>query len=113
MGSAIRRSVKSQETRIKIITFTVSADGETVTGADKNNLTVTDTGTGVKTIELGSKGFADDDYQVQVALGTADTLVHVDITDANTFVVRTFDLADGTTPQDAICHITAIGKALA
>jgi hypothetical protein len=113
MGSAIRRSIKSQEPRVKIISFTANAAGTALTGVDALNVSMTDTGPGVKTIELGSKGFADDDYQVQVTLGTADTLVHVEITDANTFVVKTFDLADGTTAQDAICHITAIGKALA
>ncbi len=113
MGSAIRRSVKSHETRVKIISFTANAAGTALTGIDAENVTMTDTGTGVKTIELGSNGFADDDYQVLVTTATADTVAQAVITDANTFVINTFDCTDGTTAKDAICHVLVVGKALA
>jgi hypothetical protein len=113
MGSSIRRSVKSQETRVKIIAFTANAAGTALTGVDALNVTMTDTNPGVKTIELGSNGFADDDYQILVTTATADSVAQAVVTDANTFVINTFDSTDGTTPKDAICHVLVVGKALA
>lgn len=95
-----------------MINLIANAAGTALTGLDSKNtdISMTDTGTGVKTIELGASGFSSADYCVQVTTATADTVAQVSITDANTFVVNTFDSTDGTTAKDAICHITVIGS---
>jgi hypothetical protein len=108
----MQRSVKSQQRLTRIISLVANAAGTALTGLDSNNtdITMTDTGTGVKTIELSNSGFADTNYSVLVTTATADTVAQVAITDANTFVVNTFDSTDGTTAKDAICHILVIGS---
>ena len=106
----MKRSVKSNQRGVKILSFVANAAGTALTGLDALKVTMTDTGTGVKTIELGENGFASADYCVVVTTATADTVAQVSITDANTFVVNTFDSTDGTTAKDAICHIVAIGS---
>lgn len=106
------RSVKSKQRQVRIISLVANAAGTALTGLDSldSNISMTDTGTGVKTIELGSSGFASSDFSVIVTTATADTVAQVSITDANTFVVNTFDSTDGTTAKDAICHILVIGS---
>lgn len=95
-----------------MISLIANAAGTALTGLDSSNphISMTDTGTGVKTIELGASGFASADYSVIVTTATADSVAQVSITDVNTFVVSTFDSTDGTTAKDAICHILIIGS---
>lgn len=106
------RSIKSKQRLCRIISLVANAAGTALTGLDSEdtNISMTDTGTGVKTIELGSSGFADTNYSVIVTTATADSVAQVSITDKNTFVVSTFDSTDGTTAKDAICHILVIGS---
>ena len=108
----MKRSIKSNQRKLKVINLIANAAGTALTGLDSSdqNISMTDTGTGVKTIELGSSGFASADYIVQVTTATADTVAQVSITDVNTFVINTFDSTDGTTAKDAICHITVFGS---
>ena len=106
----MRRSVESAQRKVRMIAFIANAAGTALSGLDSTKITMTDTGTGVKTIELGRNGFADDDYVVIVTTATADTVAQVSITDANTFVINTFDCTDGTTAKDAICHVLVIGS---
>lgn len=93
-----------------MLTFIANAAGTALTGLDALKVSMTDTGTGVKTIELGVNGFASADYSVLVTTATADTVAQVSITDSNTFVINTFDSTDGTTAKDAICHVLVIGS---
>lgn len=92
-----------------MLAFTVSADGTTVTGPDKNQVSVADTGTGVKTVTLDD-AFADSEYVVQVTVGTADAIANVELSSSSAFVVDTLDATDGTTAKDAITHIVVIGS---
>jgi uncharacterized NAD(P)/FAD-binding protein YdhS len=105
----MRRSIQSSQRKVRQLAFVVSADGTTVTGLDKNQVSVADTGTGVKTVTL-DEAFASADYCVLITTATADTHAEVSITDAQTFVVNTFDATDGTSAKDAICHILVIGS---
>lgn len=93
-----------------MLAFIANAAGTALSGLDALQVSMTDTSTGVKTIELGSSGFADDDYVVVVTTASADTVAQVSITDSNTFVINTFDSTDGTTAKDAICHVLVIGS---
>lgn len=104
------RSIKSHQRLIRQLAFICNAAGTALSGLDATKVSMTDTSTGVKTIELGSNGFADDDYIVMVTTATADSVAQVSITDANTFVINTFDSTDGTTAKDAICHVLVIGS---
>ena len=107
----MKRSIKSEQRAVRILSFICSADGLTLTGLDKNKVSMTDTGAGVKTIELGDSAFGSSaDYSVIVTTATADSVAQVSITDADTFVINTFDSTDGTTPKDAICHVLVIGS---
>lgn len=105
----MRRSIKSAQRSVRQLHFIVSADGTTVTGLDKNQVSVADTGTGVKTVTL-DEAFASSDYIVQVTVATADAIPQISITSSSVFVVNTFDATDGTTAKDAICHISVIGS---
>lgn len=106
----MKRSIQSNQRSVKILAFIVNAAGTAVTGLDSLKVSCTDTGTGVKTIELGSNGFASADYVVSVTTATADSVAQVSVTDLNTFVINTFDSTDGTTAKDAICHVLVIGS---
>lgn len=106
----MKRNVQSGQRSTRILAFIANAAGTALTGLDALKVSMTDTGTGVKTIELGSNGFASADYVVSVTTATADTVAQVSITDANTFVINTFDCTDGTTAKDAICHVLVIGS---
>lgn len=105
----MERSIKSRQRRVRHVSFSVSANGEVVSGLDKNQVTVVDTGTGVKTITL-KEPFAAEDYQILVGIGTADAIAQVAISSRSAFVVNTFDATDGTTAKDAITHILVIGS---
>lgn len=104
----MERSIKSRQRSIRQLHFTVSADGTTVSGLDKNQVSVADTGTGVKTVTL-DEAFASADYCVQVTSGTADAIANAVITDSSSFVVDTLDATDGTTAKDAIVFISVTG----
>ena len=107
----MQRSVKSGQRSVRIISFIANAAGTALTGLDKNKVTMTDTNTGIKTIELGASAFGSSaDYSVIVTTATADSVAQVSITDLNTFVINTFDSTDGTTAKDAICHVLVIGS---
>jgi hypothetical protein len=106
----MKRSIKSGQRSVRTLAFICNAAGTAVTGLDSLKVSMTDTGTGVKTIELGSYGFASSDYIVVVTTATADSHAEVSITDADTFVINTFDTGDGTTAKDAICHVLVIGS---
>ena len=95
-----------------MINLIANAAGTALTGLDAldPNISMTDTATGIKTIELGASGFASADYAVHVTVHTADVVANVSITDANTFVITTIDTATGLTDTDAICHILVIGS---
>jgi hypothetical protein len=104
-----KRSMKSSQRAMRQLHIVVSADGTTVTGPDQKQVSVADTGTGVKTVTLNN-AFADAQYVVQVTTATADTHAEVSITSSSVFVVNTFDNTDGTTAKDAITHITVTGS---
>ena len=104
----MKRSIKSNQRLTEILTFIVSADGTTVSGLDKNQVSVADTGTGVKTCTIPAMTSAD--YSVIVTTATADSVAQVSITNLTTFVVNTFDSTDGTTAKDAVCHILVMGS---
>lgn len=106
----MKRSIESMQRKVRMLTFICNAAGTALTGLDALKVSMTDTGTGVKTIELGSNGFPNADYSVIVTTATADSVAQVSITDANTFVINTFDSTDGTTAKDAICHVLVIGS---
>ena len=104
----MERSIKSKQRKLRQLNFTVSADGLTVSGLDKNQVSVADTGTGVKTITL-SEAFAAADYCVQVTSGTALMVANAVITDSSVFVVNSLTASTGAA-ADAICQITVIGS---
>jgi len=106
----MKRSIQSNQRSTEILTFIVSADGTTVTGLDKNQVSVVDTGAGVKTCTIPA--LTSGDYSVIVTTATAATIAQVSITNSTTFVVNTFAV-DGTTATDAICHILVIGSKIA
>tara|TARA_R110000782_G_scaffold23491_1_gene61461 strand:+ start:180 stop:512 length:333 start_codon:yes stop_codon:yes gene_type:complete len=107
----MKRSIQSNQRSVEILTCIVSADGTAVTGLDKNQVSVADTGTGVKTVTIPAMTSAD--YSVIVTTATADSVAQVSITNSTTFVVNTFDSTDGTTAKDAVCHILVIGSKIA
>ena len=107
----MKRSISSNQRKVEIITFIVSADGTTVTGLDKNQVSVVDNGTGVKTVTIPAMTSAD--YSVIVTTATADTVAQVAITSSTAFAVNSFDSTDGTTAKDAVCHILVIGSKIA
>lgn len=105
----MERSIKGKQRKLRQLAFIASADGSTLSGLDSLQVSMADTGTGVKTITL-DEAFASSDYIVQVTTATADSVAQVSITSSSVFVVNTFDSTDGTTAKDAICHITVIGS---
>ena len=103
----MKRSIKSNQREVVQLHFVVNAAGTAVTGIDQNQVSCTDTGTGVKTIELDEPL---QDMVIQVSHTTAGIVSTVAITDTDTIVVSSFALADGTTATDAICHISVVGS---
>jgi hypothetical protein len=104
----MERSIKSAQRKVRQVHFIANAAGTALTGIDALQVSMADTGTGVKTITL-DKGFAASDYIVQVTTATADSVAQVSITSSSVFVINTFDSTDGTTAKDAICHVSVIG----
>ena len=107
----MERSIKSAQRKVRQLNFTVSADGLTVSGLDKNQVSVADTGTGVKTVTL-DKAFALADYTVQATSGTALMVANAIITDSGVFVVNSLTASTGAA-ADAIVHITVTGSDIA
>ena len=100
---------KSAQRKVRSLRFTVAAADATTTGLDKNQVSVVDTGTGVKTITF-DKAFADAELSVQVTCGTADTTAQYAITSSSVLVVNSFDSTDGTTAKDAIINVVVTGS---
>ena len=109
----MKRPVESNQRKMRMIAFIANAAGTSLSGPGSLEVSMTDTGTGVKTIELDKAFGASTQYVVLVTTATADTVAQVAITDANTFVISTFDSTDGTTAKDAICHVLVIGSDVA
>ena len=105
----MKRSIESEQRKVRQLHFVANAAGTALTGLDAFKVSMADTGTGVKTITLDT-GFAASDYVVQVTTATADTVAQVAITSASVFVVNTFDSTDGTTAKDAVCHVSVTGS---
>lgn len=93
-----------------MIHFIANAAGTALSGPDSDLVTMTDTGTGVKTITLDKPFASSTDYTVQVTTATANTVAQVSITSSSVFVINTFQGTDGTTATDAIVHVLVIGK---
>ena len=102
------RSVKSSQRSMRIIAVTISANGTTVTGPDKDAVTVTDTGTGDKLITL-NKAFAAVPTVI-CSSGTSATEVRKGTVAAGSVQILSFASADGTTATDAIVDVILIGK---
>lgn len=109
----MRRPIESQQRKMRQICFIANAAGTALSGPGALEVSMTDTGTGVKTIELDKAFGSSTQYVVIVTTATADSVAQVSITDANTFVINTFDSTDGTTAKDAICHVLVCGSDVA
>ena len=105
----MKRPVESKQRKMRVLAFIASANGETLTGPDSLQVSMVDTGTGVKTITLDEAFAAATSYVVMVTTATADTVAQVSITSKSVFVINTFDSTDGTTAKDAICHVLVLG----
>ena len=106
----MKRPIESSQRKMRQVNIVVNAAGTAVTGPDRNQVSLADTGTGVKTITLNTPFFDADSIVVQVTTATADSHAEVSITSKSVIVVNTFDTGDGTTAKDAICHISIIGS---
>ena len=92
---------------MRVIAVTISADGTTVTGPDKNAVTVTDTGTGDKLITF-DQAFAQVPTVVHSS-GTADAVTQKGTTAAGSVQILSFDATDGTSAKDAIVDVVIVG----
>ena len=104
----MKRSIKSSQREVRVIAVTISADGETVTGPDKDAVTVTDTGEGDKLITF-SKAFAQAPTVVCSNGGTSAKLVRRGTLSASAVQILSFNLADGTTAADCITDVVIVG----
>jgi len=105
----MERSLKVKQRKVRQLNFICNAAGTALSGLDSLQVSMADTGTGVKTITL-NEAFASADQVVQVTTATADTCAQVAITSSSVVVINTFDSTDGTTAKDAICHVTITGS---
>jgi uncharacterized NAD(P)/FAD-binding protein YdhS len=103
------KELVSRQRKMRMVSFIASADGLTLSGPDSLNMTMADTGTGIKTLTL-SEPFADANYIVMVTTATADSVAQVSISSKSEFIINTFDSTDGTTAKDAICHVMVLGS---
>jgi hypothetical protein len=103
----MKRSIKSNQREVTQLHIIVSADGTATTGLDQNQVSVADTGTGVKTVTLSE---ALQDMVVQVSSATTGVVQEVSITSTTVFVVNGFDTATGAVATDGIAHITVTGS---
>lgn len=104
----MRRSIESSQRKVRVVSLSANAAGTELSGLDKLQASLTDTGTGDKLITL-DEAFAEAP-QVQVSVKTADSIAQVGTVTASTVQILTFDATDGTTAKDAIVDILIIGK---
>ena len=104
----MERSIKSKQRKVRQLHFTLSANGLVISGLDQNQITMADTGTGIKTITLND-AFADAEYSVQVTSGTALTVANAIITDSSIFVVDSITASTGAA-VDSIVHVVVTGS---
>lgn len=105
----MKRPVESKQRKMRMLTFIVNAAGTAVTGPDTLQVTLADTGTGVKTITLDEAFASATSYTVNVTPATSATVFHVEITSASVFVIKTFAV-DGITAKDSIVHVQVLGS---
>lgn len=108
-GKKMKRPIESRQRKVRVLNFEVNAAGTAVTGPDALEVSVVDTGTGVKTVTLSEPFPTAAKYIIQCTVGTADAIANVVKTSASVFVVDTLDATDGTTAKDAIVYVTVIG----
>lgn len=106
----MKRPIESQQRKMRQIAFIANAAGTALSGPGALEVSMVDTGTGVKTITLDKPMGSATQYVVVVTTATADSVANVSITNASTFVISTFDATDGTTAKDAICHVIVCGS---
>ena len=106
----MKRPIESSQRKMRQVNIVVNAAGTAVTGPDRNQVSLADTGTGVKTITLNTPFFDADSIVVQVTPGTAASVAQYSITNKSTIVVYTFDAVTPHAAQDAICSITITGS---
>ena len=104
----MERSIKSSQRKVRVIAVTISADGTTVTGPDKDAVVVTDTGTGDKLITV-SKAFVEAPVVV-ASSGTADSVAIKGTVSASAVQILSYDATDGTSAKDAIVDVVIVGK---
>lgn len=104
----MRRSIESHQRKVRMLNLTISADGETVSGLDALQVTVTDTGTGDKLITF-NEAFAAAPH-VQVTVGTDESIARIGTCTASAVQILTDDATDGTSAKDAIVHVSIIGS---
>jgi hypothetical protein len=104
----MERSIKSSQRKVRVVAVSISADGTTVTGPDKDAVTVTDTGTGDKLITL-NKPFVEAPV-VSITSGTSAVVARKGTVSASAVQALTFAIADGTTAADGIVDVVIVGK---
>jgi hypothetical protein len=104
----MKRSIQTSQRKVRQLHFTCNAAGTAITGLDQNQVTMADTGTGIKTITLNT-AFADAEYSVQVTSGTALTVANSIITSSSVFVVDSITASTGAA-VDSIVHVTVTGS---
>lgn len=109
----MKRPIETQQRKMRQIAFIANAAGTALSGPGALEVSMADTGTGVKTITLDKPMGSATQYVVSVTTATADTVAQVSITSASVFVINTFDSTDGTTAKDAICHVIVCGSDVA
>lgn len=103
----MKRSIKSNQREVTQLHFICNAAGTAVTGLDQNQVTLADTGTGVKTVTLDE---ALQDMVVQATAGTDDVSTVVSVTNSTTIVITTNSTEAGAAPTDGIVHVTVTGS---
>jgi hypothetical protein len=103
----MKRSIKSNQREVTQLHFICNAAGTAVTGLDANQVTLADTGTGVKTITLSDPL---QNMVVQATAGTDDVSTVVSVTNSTTIVVTTNSTEAGAAPTDGIVHVTVTGS---
>jgi hypothetical protein len=103
----MKRSVKSNQREVTQLHFICSADGTALSGLDSKQVSMADTGTGVKTITLSE---ALQDMVVQATAGTDDVSTVVSVTNSTTIVITTNTTEAGAAPTDGIVHVSVTGS---
>jgi len=106
----MKRSIQSNQRHVVTLSFIANAAGTALTGLDAAQVTMADTGTGVKTITLKEPL---QDMVVQATAGTDDVSTVVSVTNQTTIVVTTNSTEAGAAPTDGIVHVTIHGSTVA